>query len=84
MFRAIGELARERGAPIVPNVISGFTDCNAFRAQNITCYGFLPLRFEPKDFARIHGADERLSVAETAAAVMELHALLLRLGAPAK
>lgn len=84
LFHAIADVARERGAPIVPSVITGFTDCNAFRAQNITCYGFMPVRVAPKDFELIHGANERVSVKEVATAAADLHALLLRLGAAAK
>ena len=84
LFHAIVALANERGAPVVPSVTTGFTDCNAFRAQGITCYGFLPIRFDPKDFERIHGADERLSIEAAAAAIVDLHALLQRLGPESK
>jgi acetylornithine deacetylase/succinyl-diaminopimelate desuccinylase-like protein len=83
LFRAIEAHARARdpGAPVVANVIGGFTDCNAFRAKGVTCYGFLPLRLPPSAFELIHGKDERISIASLGAAAIDLHALLLGLGA---
>lgn len=62
LFRAIEARAHSRdpGAQVLANVIGGFTDCNAFRAHNIPCYGFMPLRFTPDAFAGIHGNDERI------------------------
>jgi acetylornithine deacetylase/succinyl-diaminopimelate desuccinylase-like protein len=83
LFHAIEALAQQRdpGAPVAANVIGGFTDCNAFRAKGMTCYGFLPFRVKPEVFELIHGKDERLSVHVLSAAVIDLHALLLGLGA---
>lgn len=85
LFSAIERLAklRDPGAPVTANVIGGFTDCNAFRARGITCYGFMPMRLEPAEFERIHGKDERASVAVLARGVLDLHALLDQLGPPA-
>lgn len=78
LFRAIEALAyvRHPQAPVIPNVISGFTDCNAFRAQHVTCYGFLPLHVRPDAFGRIHGKDERMISEDMSAAVIDLHSLL--------
>lgn len=82
LFRAIEARARARdpGAPVLANVIGGFTDCNAFRAKGITCYGFLPLRLHPELFEHIHGKDERIPLDALSAGVIELHALLGELG----
>jgi acetylornithine deacetylase/succinyl-diaminopimelate desuccinylase-like protein len=84
LFSAIERLAQRRdpGAVVTANVIGGFTDCNAFRARGITCYGFLPLQLDPQEFERIHGKDERASVAMLARVVLDLHALLGQLGPP--
>ena len=84
LFRAIEAFAERRdpGAPVVANVIGGFTDCNAFRAQGITCYGFVPIRLRPDFLAGVHGKDEHIGTAAMAGAVVDLHALLLSLGAP--
>jgi acetylornithine deacetylase/succinyl-diaminopimelate desuccinylase-like protein len=81
LFRAIEAFAQKRdpGAAVIANVAAGFTDCNAFRAKGITCYGFSPLRVAPDAFERIHGKDERIAVQDLAAGVIDLHALLLGL-----
>jgi acetylornithine deacetylase/succinyl-diaminopimelate desuccinylase-like protein len=78
MFRAIEQLARQRapGTPVSLNVIGGFTDCNAFRAHGKTCYGFLPLHIRLDELDRIHGKDERISLAVASQGVLDLHALL--------
>lgn len=78
LFKAIAELAKQRhpDSPVVPNVIGGFTDCNAFRAAGMTCYGFVPLRLTPADFAGFHGKDERLSVPAMTDAIEALAQLL--------
>jgi carboxypeptidase PM20D1 len=83
LFLAIERLARQRdpGAPVTANVISGFTDCNAFRAHGLVCYGFMPLRITPDDIARIHGKDERLGVVPLSQAILDLQALLGYAGA---
>lgn len=62
--------ARDPGAPVLANVLGGFTDCNAFRAQGITCYGYMPLRLAPHAFAGIHGNDERIPTAALGDAVV--------------
>jgi acetylornithine deacetylase/succinyl-diaminopimelate desuccinylase-like protein len=78
MFRAVERLASRLypETPVVANVIGGFTDCNAFRAQGIICYGFLPVQLAPSEFHRIHGKDERVSPSALAQAVVNLHLLL--------
>jgi acetylornithine deacetylase/succinyl-diaminopimelate desuccinylase-like protein len=83
LFSAIERLAqlRDPGAMVTPSVIGGFTDCNAFRAKGMTCYGFLPVRLDPAELGRVHGKDERANVAMLARAVVDLHALLDELGA---
>lgn len=82
LFRAIEAHAKEKhpGAPVLANVLVGFTDCNAFRARGTTCYGFLPIRLPPDAFGRIHGKDERVAIAALGQAALELHALALRVG----
>jgi acetylornithine deacetylase/succinyl-diaminopimelate desuccinylase-like protein len=85
LFAAIERLARLRdpGATVTANVIGGFTDCNAFRAKGITCYGFLPVRVDPAELGRVHGKDERASVEALARAVVDLHGLVDQLWAAA-
>lgn len=77
LFHAIEARAHERdpGAQVLANVIGGFTDCNAFRARGITCYGFMPMRLSPDAFSGIHGRDEHVrldALGETVIAWLEL------------
>jgi acetylornithine deacetylase/succinyl-diaminopimelate desuccinylase-like protein len=78
LFHAIEAEAQRRdpGAAVMANVIGGFTDCNAFRALNIACYGFMPLRLTPDAFAGIHGNDERVKVSTLGDAVVSWVELL--------
>jgi acetylornithine deacetylase/succinyl-diaminopimelate desuccinylase-like protein len=74
--------ARNPGAPVTTNVISGFTDCNAFRAHGKTCYGFLPMHITLDDIERIHGKDERINLEALSQSVIDLHALVQNLQSP--
>ena len=49
-------------APLIPSVMTGFTDSHFFRDLGIACYGFVPTIVPIEEFARIHGNDERISV----------------------
>ena len=82
LFSAIERLAAQRdpAATVTANVIGGFTDCNAFRAKGLVCYGFMPVRFDFAELSRAHGKDERVNVDMLAHAVLDLHALLEQLG----
>lgn len=81
LFAAIEALAKTRdpGAPVMANVIGGFTDCNAFRAANIVCYGFHPMRLNLTDLHGIHGKDEKIQLTALAESVAGLHALFEQL-----
>lgn len=85
LFAAIEALAAQRhaGVPVTTSVIGGFTDCNALRARGIVCYGFIPMRLQGSELSRIHGKDERVSVAALAAAVVDLAWLLQHVPASA-
>jgi len=49
-------------APVVPSVMTGFTDSHYFRNLGLACYGFWPNVVPAKEMSRIHGNDERVSV----------------------
>jgi acetylornithine deacetylase/succinyl-diaminopimelate desuccinylase-like protein len=72
LFGAIKQLAAERdpGAVVASNVVGGFTDCNAFRAHGLLCYGFLPMHIGVGSFGLIHGHDERVNVAALGRSVL--------------
>jgi acetylornithine deacetylase/succinyl-diaminopimelate desuccinylase-like protein len=60
-------LRRHEPASIpIPFMIPGFTDAKAYARLGTRCYGFSPVRFNPKDdvsFSRMyHGNDERVPV----------------------
>jgi len=84
LFAAIERLAHARhaGAPVMANVIGGFTDCNAFRVAGIVCYGFHPMRVPVAEFHRVHGKDERIDTAVLAESVLGLHDLVRELWTP--
>ena len=46
----------------VPGMLTGGSDCAAFRAVGIPCYGYVPMVGTSELMRRIHGIDERISV----------------------
>jgi acetylornithine deacetylase/succinyl-diaminopimelate desuccinylase-like protein len=62
LYRAIERVAERDGAPVVPNVLRGFTDSHFFRERGVVSYGFVPIVLEEADERTIHGIDERISV----------------------
>ncbi|HVZ31061.1 MAG TPA: M20/M25/M40 family metallo-hydrolase, partial [Polyangiaceae bacterium] len=82
LFGAIQRLAQARdpGAPVTANMIGGFTDCNAFRALNLVCYGFFPLHVRMEDVLHVHGTDERVRIDALASAVLDFSRLITELG----
>jgi acetylornithine deacetylase/succinyl-diaminopimelate desuccinylase-like protein len=53
-----------REALVVPFFSPGFTDSRLFRQRGIPAYGLSPFALEPQDLLGIHGADERIPLAE--------------------
>ncbi|MFW6050243.1 MAG: M20/M25/M40 family metallo-hydrolase [Myxococcota bacterium] len=68
MFETLARvvMAHDPGAHVVPYVIPGFTDAQAWGKLGIKCYGFSPVKFHPVHdvkFAELyHGDDERIPV----------------------
>jgi acetylornithine deacetylase/succinyl-diaminopimelate desuccinylase-like protein len=50
--------------PAVPALSAGFTDSRHLRERGIPAYGVTPFALEGTEMARIHAANERLSLAE--------------------
>lgn len=54
-------LLQERQDP-GPGYNGGISDSRFFREMGIPCYGLIPVRLGPPDFATIHGVNERVAV----------------------
>lgn len=65
LFRAIRNVAERHDpqAPVVPAVLSGFTDAHYFRRKGIVSYGFSGLPLSEEDGRRVHGDNERIPLA---------------------
>jgi len=63
LYQAVEALATRDDAPLAPRVLRGFTDSHYFRETGIASYGFMPFELTRDDEERMHGVDERLSVA---------------------
>jgi carboxypeptidase PM20D1 len=73
------------GAPdtvVAPALVLGGTDTTHYSRISENGFRFLPVRFDSKDFERVHGRDERLSVANIRAAA-EFYERLVRRAAAA-
>jgi carboxypeptidase PM20D1 len=81
-FRIIQRSIRQTfpDAVVAPYLVVGATDARHFHGLSEHVYRFLPVRVTARDLARMHGTDERVSVADYAAAV-RFYAQLLRNGA---
>ena len=68
VFRDLAAVVADHdpGAIAVPYVIPGFTDAKSWSKLGTRCYGFSPVRFDPKHDLRYaelyHGDDERIPV----------------------
>ena len=71
MYRAIRDAIAELApnVPVVPFLSTGATDSAPLRHAGVKCYGLLPFPLSEGDEARMHGHDERVSVASLAFAV---------------
>ena len=81
-FRAVQRSIRQvfPDAVVAPYLVVGATDARHFHGLSPHVYRFLPVRVTSGDLARMHGTDERVSVAGYADAV-RFYAQLLRNGA---
>jgi acetylornithine deacetylase/succinyl-diaminopimelate desuccinylase-like protein len=64
------------GAPVIPSVITGFTDSHYFRELGIASYGFVPFVLTEADQKTVHGIDERVSLENLRDGVRRLLSLL--------
>jgi len=78
LFSAIEAVARlsELPALVVPRMMGGFTDAHWFRERGIVAYGFVPRWLTPEDARGIHGAGEKVSIANLQAGSETLLAII--------
>jgi acetylornithine deacetylase/succinyl-diaminopimelate desuccinylase-like protein len=78
LYRAIEKVTGERhpGSRVTPGVSTGFTDSHFTRDLGISSYGFDPIIVPEKEFTRIHGNDERVSVTGFKRGVIDLLAII--------
>lgn len=78
LYHAIEHVVAEQHpeARVVPAVMTGFTDSHFTRDLGIASYGFDPKVTAELEFARIHGNDERVSVAAFRRGVSDMRAIV--------
>jgi acetylornithine deacetylase/succinyl-diaminopimelate desuccinylase-like protein len=83
MVRAVRVMADAdlHGAPVVPSVITGFTDSHWFRSLGIASYGFVPFVLDEQEQRTVHGTDERVSIENLTQGVRRLLLVLRALPA---
>ncbi|OPY72432.1 MAG: putative succinyl-diaminopimelate desuccinylase [Syntrophorhabdus sp. PtaU1.Bin058] len=64
-FRGIRKVvcAMKGKIPVLPFLMTGASDMRYFRNLDIPAYGFFPVTLSSDEFLRMHGIDERISVA---------------------
>jgi len=78
LYQAIEKVIAEQyaGARITPSVSTGFTDSHFTRDAGIDSYGFDPSITPEAEWSRIHGNDERISVAEFRQGLRDMQAII--------
>jgi acetylornithine deacetylase/succinyl-diaminopimelate desuccinylase-like protein len=83
LIRAVRTMAEAdlHAAPVVPSVVTGFTDSHWFRSLGIASYGFVPFVLDEREQRTVHGIDERVSVDNLGQGVQRLLLILRALPA---
>jgi acetylornithine deacetylase/succinyl-diaminopimelate desuccinylase-like protein len=80
-YRAIEEAVNQLypEAVVVPFMMPGVSDSRYFRQIGVDCYGVMPARMGLGDTSRIHGVNERISVADLKQGARLMYELIVRL-----
>jgi acetylornithine deacetylase/succinyl-diaminopimelate desuccinylase-like protein len=83
LFDAARAIATELDprAKVAPSLLVAATDCRWFRRRGVDCYGFVPFAVPGKEWAGLHGNNERLSVQVLTDGVKAMTLLLKKLAA---
>ncbi|RPH97951.1 MAG: M20/M25/M40 family metallo-hydrolase [Lysobacterales bacterium] len=78
LYRAIEAIVAEHhpGSQVFPAVSTGFTDSHFTRDAGIDSYGFDPVVIPEKEWSRIHGNDERISVENFRRGLRDMFAII--------
>lgn len=74
-FEAVRSVLAPEG-PVVPAFIAGFTDARYFRERGLPTYGVSPFILHGEVLRGIHGADERIPLAEFERGVQRMHRIV--------
>ncbi|WP_027584357.1 M20/M25/M40 family metallo-hydrolase [Bradyrhizobium sp. Ai1a-2] len=72
------------GAVVVPLLSPAASDCRFFRARGIPSFGWIPFVIPSSDLNRVHGADERVSIAALKQGVVDHCAVVSQLATSAQ
>ncbi len=64
LMNAIVTLSRRRDkdAPVIPAMLTGFNDSHYFRQRGLVAYGFVPIQFTEHEGSMVHGKNERIPI----------------------
>src|SRR5262245_61642870 len=78
LFRAIEKAAAKHdpGIPVVPTILTGWTESSLMRPLGIASYGFEPYALDKEENRRTHGDDERISLENVRRAAQILYEIV--------
>jgi acetylornithine deacetylase/succinyl-diaminopimelate desuccinylase-like protein len=81
LYMAIESFARgcDRNAVVTPFMMAGGSDSSYLRRQGIPSYGFVPFRLTQAERQRVHGTNERISLANLSFGLKALVEIILEL-----
>lgn len=64
LMSAIVTLSRrkDKDAPVIPAMLTGFNDSHYFRQRGLIAYGFVPLQLTEQEGPMVHGKNERIPI----------------------
>jgi acetylornithine deacetylase/succinyl-diaminopimelate desuccinylase-like protein len=80
-IRHVIESIEGQDLPVLPYITTGATDLRYFRDLGITAYGFFPITLSSDEILRMHGKNERISVANIHKGLEGTYRILKFLGA---
>ena len=81
-YRALVDTLLEENptGQVIPYLTPGATDSRFFRAAGMKAYGFMPMLLNSTELSRIHGIDERVSIANLQFGIRTVFETLCKIG----